>query len=60
VSPAVRTEPLHREVAERLQRSRQRYTPQRRRLVEILARAGDPLTIPEIMRRQRKLPQSSI
>jgi Fur family ferric uptake transcriptional regulator len=60
VSPAVRSEPLHQQVAERLQRSGQRYTPHRRRLVDILARAGDPLTIPEIMRRQRGLPQSSI
>ena len=60
VSPAVETRPVHQEVAERLRRAGQRYTPQRRRLIDILARAGDPLTIPEIIRRHRGLPQSSV
>ena len=60
MSPAVETRPVHREVAERLRRAGQRYTPQRRRLIDILARAGDPLTIPEIIRRHRGLPQSSV
>jgi Fe2+ or Zn2+ uptake regulation protein len=59
VSPAVEPQPLHQEVGERLRRAGQRYTPQRRRLIDILARAGDPLTIGEIIRRQRGLPQSS-
>ena len=60
MSPAVETRPVHQEVAERLRRSGQRYTPQRRRLIDILARAGDPLTIPEIIRRHKGLPQSSV
>ena len=60
MSPAVETRPVHQEVAERLRRAGQRYTPQRRRLIDILARAGDPLTIPEIIRRHRGLPQSSV
>ena len=38
---------LHATVSERLSDDGQRYTSQRRRLVEILARAGSPLSIPE-------------
>ena len=50
---------LHQEVAARLAGSRQRYTPTRKRLVDILARAGTPLALPEIVRGRRDLPQSS-
>jgi Fe2+ or Zn2+ uptake regulation protein len=40
--------------------SGQRYTDQRRRLVEILARAGSPISIPDILRGRRGLAQSSV
>jgi Fe2+ or Zn2+ uptake regulation protein len=39
----------HDEIARRLARLDQRYTPQRRTLVEAMARAGRPLTIPELL-----------
>jgi Fe2+ or Zn2+ uptake regulation protein len=50
---------LHREAAARLATSGQRYTPTRRRLVDILAKAGMPLSLPDIVRGRRNLPQSS-
>jgi Fur family transcriptional regulator, ferric uptake regulator len=50
---------LHHEVASRLATSGQRYTRTRRRLVEILAKAGMPLSLPDIVRGRRDLPQSS-
>lgn len=50
---------LHQEVASRLATSGQRYTRTRRRLVDILARAGMPLALPEIVRGRKNLPQSS-
>lgn len=50
---------LHQEVAARLACSGQRYTPTRKRLVDILARAGTPLALFEIVRGRRDLPQSS-
>jgi Fe2+ or Zn2+ uptake regulation protein len=50
---------LHREAASRLATLGQRYTRTRRRLVEILARAGTPLSLPDIVRGRRNLPQSS-
>ncbi|MGH2681299.1 MAG: Fur family transcriptional regulator [Actinomycetota bacterium] len=50
---------LHRAVASRLASSGQRYTSTRRRLVDILAKAGMPLALPDIVRRRRGLPQSS-
>lgn len=40
---------LHLEVAARLRRVRQRYTPQRRALAEALSVAGRPLSIPELL-----------
>jgi Fur family transcriptional regulator, ferric uptake regulator len=55
-----RTEAVHATVAERLRGAGQRYTGQRRRLVEILAVARMPLSIPDIMRGRRGLPQSSV
>jgi Fur family transcriptional regulator, ferric uptake regulator len=55
----VATGELHDAVRARLLAVGQRYTHQRRRLVEILTRSGNPLTIPEILR-GRGLAQSSV
>jgi Fur family ferric uptake transcriptional regulator len=44
----------------RLRRDSQRYTENRRQLVRLLATAGTPLTIPEILERRRDLAQSSV
>jgi len=51
---------LHATVESRLRATGQRYTGQRRRIVEILLRAGHPLAITEIMRGRRDLAQSSL
>jgi Fur family ferric uptake transcriptional regulator len=51
---------VHAEVAERLARSGGRYTRTRRRLVDILARAGMPLSLPDIVRGRRDLAASSV
>jgi Fe2+ or Zn2+ uptake regulation protein len=51
---------LHDTAARRLRDGGLRYTAQRRRLVDILARAGSPLSIPEILRGRRGLAQSSV
>jgi Fe2+ or Zn2+ uptake regulation protein len=51
---------LHIEIAARLKRDAQRYTRNRRALVEILRRANQPLAIPDILRAKRGLPQSSV
>lgn len=50
---------VHEEVALRLARQDQRYTRLRRGLVETLADAGRPLTIPEILQTNPGLSQSS-
>jgi Fur family transcriptional regulator, ferric uptake regulator len=50
---------LHLEAESRLAGAGQRYTPTRRRLVEILANAENPLSLPDIVRRRRNIPQSS-
>lgn len=50
---------LHEAVALRLAQLDQRYTTMRRALVETLAHAGRPLTIPEILTANPELPQSS-
>lgn len=50
---------LHERVEERLRRVRQRYTPQRRHLVELLTGAGRPLATAEILDRGDDLAQSS-
>ncbi|HXZ98922.1 MAG TPA: Fur family transcriptional regulator [Candidatus Binatia bacterium] len=49
----------HREVALRLARTEQRYTPLRRALVEVMAQSGRPLTMPEILRSSPELSQST-
>jgi Fe2+ or Zn2+ uptake regulation protein len=53
-------EDLHLEVAARLKRAGQRYTSKRRVLVELLDRESQPMSIPDILRRRRGLPQSSV
>lgn len=51
---------VHAEVAGRIDRVGGRYTRTRRRLVEILARAGMPLALPEIVRGRKDLAPSSV
>jgi Fur family ferric uptake transcriptional regulator len=53
-------ERTHEMATARLRAAAQRYTGQRRRLIEILARAGQPLAIPDILRGRRGLAQSSV
>ncbi len=54
------TTDLHLEVAARLRRAGQRYSSRRRALVEIVAAAGKPCSIPEILKARRGLAQSSV
>jgi len=51
---------LHDAVAKRLRRAGQRRTPTRDALVDVLAAAGRPLTIPEILELDGTLAQSSV
>jgi Fe2+ or Zn2+ uptake regulation protein len=53
-------ESVHATVAARLRGAGQRYTGQRRRLIEILARARSPLSMPDIVGDRRDLAQSSV
>ncbi|MEP6973749.1 MAG: Fur family transcriptional regulator [Actinomycetota bacterium] len=55
-----REDAVHEIAAVRLRSVGQRYTAQRRRLIDILARAGRPVSIPEILRGRRGLAQSSV
>ena|SRR5436190_18752159 len=50
---------VHDEIAVRLACGEQRYTPLRRALVETMAGAGRPLTVPEILEHNAGLSQSS-
>lgn len=50
---------LHHAVAGRLRGAGQRYTPGRRRLVDLLAAHGDPMTLPELLAEDATLAQSS-
>jgi Fe2+ or Zn2+ uptake regulation protein len=50
---------LHATAAERLRDDGQRYTTQRRALVELLVAVDQPLTIPQLLERQPGLAQSS-
>lgn len=52
-------EQLHEAVAERLREAEQRYTTKRRALVELLAEAPRPATIPELLNGHPKLALSS-
>lgn len=56
--PADRSE-LHRAVALRLAEHDQQYTANRRTVVEVLAAAGAPLTLPELLAADGTLAQSS-
>ena len=51
---------LHTIVGARLRAAGQRYTSKRRALVEILERARQPVSIPDILRSRRGLAQSSV
>jgi len=57
---ALQIQELHEVVRHRLHTHEQRMTPIRQRLVEILARADRPLTIPEVLGNRRGLAQSSV
>jgi Fe2+ or Zn2+ uptake regulation protein len=50
---------LHKTAADRLRLDEQRYTARRRALVELLAAAAHPMTIPQMLDRRRDLAQSS-
>lgn len=50
---------LHSTVADRLRGHGKRYTTNRRALVEVLGDSDRPLTIPELLDRDRRIPQSS-
>ena len=54
------TPDLHTTAEERLSADGQRYTARRRALVELLAEADQPLTIPQLLERRRELAQSSV
>ncbi|MDQ4098407.1 MAG: transcriptional repressor [Actinomycetota bacterium] len=51
---------LHDTAAARLRQVQQRYTRGRHGLVEVLAAAGRPLSIPEILAADPSIPQSSV
>jgi Fe2+ or Zn2+ uptake regulation protein len=51
---------VHEAVSRQLRAAGQRYTASRRRLIELLANAGSPLSIVEVLGRAPGLPQSSL
>jgi Fe2+ or Zn2+ uptake regulation protein len=51
---------IHTEVITRLRQNHQRYTPQRREIIEVLAKVGHPLTIQDIREHSNDLAQSSV
>lgn len=51
---------FHEAALELVRDAGQRYTRQRRRLVDLLAAAGRPVSIPQILRDGRELKQSSV
>jgi Fur family transcriptional regulator, ferric uptake regulator len=55
----VSTSPVHPTVAQQLERAGQRYTAGRRALVEALANAGRPVSLPELLELVPGTPQSS-
>ena len=59
VIPVAAPANLHDEVASRLAGAEQRYTPARRAIVEALATAGRPVTVPEIVDGAAEVPLSS-
>jgi Fur family transcriptional regulator, ferric uptake regulator len=54
------TADLHQVAAHRVAADRQRYTTMRRQLVEILSESDHPITIPDILRLDPDLAQSSV
>jgi Fe2+ or Zn2+ uptake regulation protein len=54
------TTDLHTTASARLRADGQRYTTRRRALVEVLAAADQPLTIPQLLEQRRDLAQSSV
>lgn len=58
--PADDADVLHEHASTLLSRFQQRYTSGRRRLVMLLAEAGQPLSLPDILGRDPELPQSSV
>lgn len=56
---ATRTTDVHDQAASRLAALDQRYTRGRRAVVDLLARADAPLSIPQLLERDRSLAQSS-
>lgn len=54
------TTTVHDTAERRLRDAGQRYTSQRRSLVDLLARSGQPLTLPDILKGRRQLKQSSV
>jgi len=50
---------LHDSVQARLARDEHRYTPSRRRLIDVIASAGRPMTLPDIVASDPELAQSS-
>jgi Fe2+ or Zn2+ uptake regulation protein len=59
VTPA-NTADVHETASSRLRLLGQQYTPTRRAIVEVLRKAPDPLTIPEIMKTKPTLALSSV
>ena len=51
---------VHATAANRLRQVQQRYTTGRQALVDVLAGAGRPLSIPEILAADSSIPQSSV
>lgn len=51
---------LHATVAHALRRTRQRYTPARRQLVDLLVAIGRPVTIADLLERGARQSQSSL
>jgi Fur family ferric uptake transcriptional regulator len=57
--PTIDEDGLHREVQARLAEAGQRYTSRRRALVELMAAADRPLSLPELLAEGGELAQSS-
>ena len=51
---------LHGSIGARLRGAQQVYTAQRRRLVDVLAAAREPMTLPELLAADRHFAQSSV
>ena len=59
-NPPLDLQLLHEQVTTKLSQANYRYTDNRRRLVETLARYGRPVTLPDIINADPALAQSSI